>query len=351
MIDTSKPIVVLGAGVIGLSTALQLKQKGYKNVMIVAKYVPGNMCIEYTSPFAGAHWRTMAPNNNPLLKKFDTVTYNRFMELTKSSENSGIMAAPSYDYYDDAELPENADPWFQDLVQDFEILTEKDDLPHGAKIGHKYTTVLINTPVYIAWLAAKFEELGGEIVQRNVGHIDEVFNIAKNPFVINCTGLGARFLGGVSDEAVFPTRGQTIVIKAPHIKRTITHMGAQGITYVIPRSDGTVILGGTADKHDFNPFPEAKTNKIILEKTFALCPELMDKPLEIVKYNVGLRPSRIGGVRIENEIITSRNNKQKVQVTHAYGHGGFGVQSSWGSAEYIIETMEKGFPTSTFARL
>ncbi|KAL0138449.1 hypothetical protein V8B55DRAFT_1597832 [Mucor lusitanicus] len=331
------PIVVLGAGVIGLSTALQLKQKGYKKVMIIAKYVPGDMCIEYTSPFAGAHWRTMAPNNNTLLKKFDTVTYNRFMELAKSSENPGIMVLPSYDYYDDAELPENADPWFKDLVQDFEFLTEQDSLPHGAKLGHKYTTVLINTPVYIAWLATKFKELGGEIVQRNVGHIDEVFDLVRDPFVINCT--------------VFPTRGQTIVVNAPHIKRTITHMGAQGINYVIPRSDGTVILGGTANKHDFNPFPEAQTNKIILEKTLALCPELKEKPLEIVKYNVGLRPSRIGGVRIENETITSRNKKQRVQVTHAYGHGGFGVQSSWGSAEYIIETMEKGFSTSTSARL
>ncbi|KAF1800359.1 hypothetical protein V8B55DRAFT_1536843 [Mucor lusitanicus] len=351
MIDTNKPIVILGAGVIGLSTALQLKQKGYKTVMIVAKYVPGDMCIEYTSPFAGAHWRTMAPNNNALLKKFDTITYNRFMELSKSSENPGIMVLPSYDYYDDTELSENVDPWFKDLVQDFEFLTEKDNLPHGAKIGHKYNTVLINTPVYIAWLATKFKELGGEIVQRNVGHIDEVFGLARSLFVINCTGLGARFLGGVSDKAVFPTRGQTIVVKAPHINRTITHMGAQGISYVIPRSDGTVILGGTANKHDFNPFPEAHTNKIILEKTFALCPELKEKPLEIVKYNVGLRPSRIGGVRIENEIITSRNKKQRVQVTHAYGHGGFGVQSSWGFAEYIIETMEKGFSMSTSARL
>lgn len=46
-------IIVLGAGVVGLTTALVLKQKGYKRVTIVAKYVPGDMCIEYTSPFAG----------------------------------------------------------------------------------------------------------------------------------------------------------------------------------------------------------------------------------------------------------------------------------------------------------
>jgi D-amino-acid oxidase len=51
MMDTH--IVVIGAGVIGLTTALVLKQKGYTHVTIIAKYVQGDMCIEYTSPFAG----------------------------------------------------------------------------------------------------------------------------------------------------------------------------------------------------------------------------------------------------------------------------------------------------------
>lgn len=43
------------------------------------------------------------------------------MELAKCSENPGIMVVSSYDYYDDAELPENTDPWFKDLVQDVRL--------------------------------------------------------------------------------------------------------------------------------------------------------------------------------------------------------------------------------------
>ncbi|KAI8644751.1 hypothetical protein BD408DRAFT_462051 [Parasitella parasitica] len=328
MIYTENPVIVVGAGVIGLSVALQLKLKGYKKVTIVAKYIPGDLCIEYTSPYAGAHWRSMAPGSNKLLQKFDAVTYDRFMNLAHSSDNPGIMILPSYDYYDDASSPDITDPWFKDVVRDvgfihkmlrlkFEFLTEKDGLPHGAQLGHKYTTV---------------------------------FGLQEDPNVINCTGLGARYIGGVNDEAVFPTRGQTIVVKATHIKKTITHLGTQGINYVIPRSDGTVILGGTANKHDFNPFPEAQASKTILEKTLALCPELKDQPLDIVKYNVGLRPSRIGGVRIENELL-SKNKKQTIQVTHGYGHGGFGVQSSWGCAEYIVQVMQDGLTESKAARL
>jgi glycine/D-amino acid oxidase-like deaminating enzyme len=48
----SKHVVVIGAGVIGLTTALLLQKKGYQ-VTIVAKYAPGEMNIEYTSPYSG----------------------------------------------------------------------------------------------------------------------------------------------------------------------------------------------------------------------------------------------------------------------------------------------------------
>lgn len=85
--------------------------------------------------------------------------------------------------------------------------------------------------------------------------MDEIFDLIdqkniQHVALINCTGLGARFLGGVQDGALYPTRGQTVIVHAPHIKKTMTHVSSQGMTYVIPRSDGTVILGGTANKCD-----------------------------------------------------------------------------------------------------
>ena len=50
---TQIKIIVIGAGVTGITTALLLKQKGYENVKVVAKHVPGDMDIQYTSPYAG----------------------------------------------------------------------------------------------------------------------------------------------------------------------------------------------------------------------------------------------------------------------------------------------------------
>lgn len=96
---SNKAIIIIGAGVTGLSTALCLMQEGYKNVTVMAKYIPGDMSIEYTSPFAGkqqniykkkkrlvcsivistckgAHWRTMAKNDDQLLKCKSLFTFN-----------------------------------------------------------------------------------------------------------------------------------------------------------------------------------------------------------------------------------------------------------------------------------
>lgn len=50
----SQDIVVVGAGVSGLTTALLLSKDN--KVTVVAKHMPGDYDIEYTSPWAGANF-------------------------------------------------------------------------------------------------------------------------------------------------------------------------------------------------------------------------------------------------------------------------------------------------------
>lgn len=49
------------AGVIGLTCALELSKRKENTVTVVAKFMPGDYDIEYTSPFAGANVLPCAP--------------------------------------------------------------------------------------------------------------------------------------------------------------------------------------------------------------------------------------------------------------------------------------------------
>lgn len=57
---SKQEFVILGAGVLGLTTALELhgRHPGCE-ITIVAKFVPGDRSVEYCSPWAGANWCSM----------------------------------------------------------------------------------------------------------------------------------------------------------------------------------------------------------------------------------------------------------------------------------------------------
>jgi D-amino-acid oxidase len=47
--------MVLSAGVSGLTCAMQLAKRGGVDITVVAKHMPGDYDVEYTSPWAGAN--------------------------------------------------------------------------------------------------------------------------------------------------------------------------------------------------------------------------------------------------------------------------------------------------------
>jgi hypothetical protein len=88
--------------------------------------------------------------------------------------------------------------------------------------------VLINSPHYLTWLLRQFISKGGKLHRQTLNCISEVFDGIEEgerqqvDGVVNCTGLGSLHLGGVKDSSLFPTRGQTVIVKGNHIKKTVT---------------------------------------------------------------------------------------------------------------------------------
>jgi len=145
----------------------------------------------------------------------------------------------------------------------------KDKLFPRAVCGYSFDTVTIDVPVYLNYLVSRFLEKGGSITRGHIQHINQILQGGSHPFredvevrrneavsspdaVIVCVGLGARFLGGVEDHLVYPSRGQTVILRAPWVRFGKSFEGElDEWIYIIPRKSGDVIIGGTKGVDDW----------------------------------------------------------------------------------------------------
>ncbi|KIM33056.1 hypothetical protein M408DRAFT_326716 [Serendipita vermifera MAFF 305830] len=344
-------VTILGAGVIGLSTALELQKHGCK-VTIVAECMPGDeKSIRYTSPWAGAHHVTFAGKDKRQLK-MDQETFHKLWQMSGAEETQHLfLRLDQTEYYVEERTEEsilNFYPTYQDVNQE--------SLPSYAKSGSNFQTLTIDVPNYLIYLLDTFKQNGGNVVRSSVQHISQLldggFGTPDPSAVIICAGIGARSLGGLEDTAVFPIRGQTILMRTPWIKFGRTCSSKEGLwTYIIPRRSGDVIVGGTKIDNDWYPHPRPEITEDILKRGLQLCPELVPeeiraqreptiedlKPL-IIEEGCGLRPGRVGGIRLESVQMAKRDGS-KIPVVFNYGHSGQGYQSSWGSANIAADLL------------
>ncbi|CAG8599563.1 1285_t:CDS:10, partial [Dentiscutata heterogama] len=340
-LNPKKQATVIGAGISGLTTAVLLQEE--YNVTIVSRDFPGELKDGYTSPWAGANWRSQAVLDDIRQQGFDKETFIHFWNLahTRSSE-TGIMIVDGFDYWDEYFPLEWNDPWH---------LTTN-ELPTGVEFGIKYKTVTINPPKYLSYLLNRFYTMGGTTKRITLSHIQEaIFDYTD--IVINCSGLGSKTLGGVQDQDVYPASGQTVLVQLPigHVNWTFIRYGANSINrkgetfnYVIPRDNGEVILGGTYDLHNYSTISDAKVADAIITRCLSTRPDLLPKgetELKIKRHGVCLRPVRKNGIRIETEWILSEKTGKKILLCHNYGHGGYGWQSSYGASMHVIQTLKQ----------
>lgn len=108
------------------------------------------------------------------------------------------------------------------------------------------------------------------------------------------------------------------------------------LVYVMCRpAAGGTILGGQYRANDWNAEFDPNVAQRIARRACEHVPELLqgENPteLEIIQHNVGFRPTRKGGVRVECEHMAGIGN-----IVHNYGHGGTGYQASYGCAAEVI---------------
>jgi glycine/D-amino acid oxidase-like deaminating enzyme len=357
-------VVIIGAGVIGLTVAHVLTEgegSNLFNVTIVARDMPEDLSSQgFASPWAGADWSPIQRDER--LNRWEKHTFAKFWSMIPT----GLVNGVPYLIYSSSSVEdiEKATSWWREIPRDFRVLPSDYPFPADLISGVQFETFSVNPEVYLPWLKSKLESRGVRFLRRRVNSLDEACGLAgERGVVINATGLGARSLFGVEDTKVYPVRGQTILVYSPNAKECITVAPAgtseKVLTYVIPRAStpGMVILGGTMEANNWDTSINISTANHILASTKEVTPALNDPATRIHAHNVGLRPAREGGPRVEAQFIVVPSTDKLVPrlsdapadpktylIVHAYGFGSAGYQQSWGAAEEVFKLLKENSP-------
>lgn len=150
MSSTPNEIVVLGAGVAGLTTAFEARQQfPSAKITVVAKYLPGYTSpTEYVSPWAGANWHSFEKERNQYAE-YDAVSFKKFLQIAVQTPESGVKTTPMRVVYNDDEV-RNKPLWYGEVVGGIKE-APKDELPVGAVMGLDMQSFMINTVAYLTW--------------------------------------------------------------------------------------------------------------------------------------------------------------------------------------------------------
>lgn len=317
VVDGAKDVLVIGAGVIGLTTAIVLAEGG-RRVLVRTAEPPAAT----TSAAAGAIWGPWLAEPRERVLRWAGLTLDTLTDLA-GQEGTGVRLA----YGRDISAGHHQPPaWFSLLAEARPCAPS--ELPVGYSSGTRYVAPLIDMPAHLAYLAARLRSASGTIEVTAIGTLRQAAELA--PVVINCAGLGARELA--ADDTLTPIRGQHLITTNPGITEfTEADTGdSPDLIAIYPHRDH-LVLGGTAEPGRRDREPSMETAQAILARCTAIEPRLATA--EIIGHRVGLRPSR-GSIRLEAEPGTG-----PARVFHNYGHGGAGVSLAWGCADEVAATV------------
>lgn len=323
--------IVVGSGVIGLTTAIALQESGVR-VRIWSAAPPEDT----TSAVAGATWFPYRTSPADRVLRWTAASKTYFDAMSGDPGLTGVHIRESLQLWREELDPDG--PWWASAVPDLAHCAES-ELPDGFRGGYTFTQPVVTMEVYLRFLARRFADGGGTVTRRTVDSLDEP--AAEADAVIDCTGLAARELAG--DEDLVPVRGQVVRVENPGISRVIADFGhPDGEAYIIPHEDSCV-LGGTAEEGVWDTEPEPSAADGIVARCTGLDSRLAGA--RVLDRRAGLRPVRTSGVRLEAEperAAAGGGTGGGALIVHNYGHGGSGVTLSWGCAEEVTALVHSG---------
>ncbi len=343
-------LIIIGAGVSGLSAALGLLQRGHRVTLLdrgtaggESSWAGGGILSpllpwEYADPVASLAVRSMAAYAD-WVAEIEALS-GRDAEFWRC----GMLAL-------DVESPDRALAWCATHG-----MAAEQNLPPIVSLPSGFSgrnpvwlpeVAQVRNPRLVAALRAAVVRLGGTIrehcavtgVQTRGGRVNAVQTATDTlpaDKMVLATGAwsGLGLAGLAATPHIRPIRGQMLLFKLESgVLDTILYRSG---LYLIPRRDGHVLAGSTLEDAGFDKATDAATRQRLHLEAAELLPALSD--IQPVRHWAGLRPGSPDNI----PVIDRHPDFDNVFVNT--GHYRYGVTMAPASAELLVDLMEGGQP-------
>lgn len=258
----SHNVLVVGAGIIGLTTAITLHRNN-----VHADLLSKQDLLSTLSANSGAVW-------GPFLSEHDARTAPWSYETLRALEQEALIEGSAVSLVDGCGYQKESrmdDAWW---VARHPGAQESPHSIPGYEIGWDYHVPIVDMPQYLADLHGRLLRQGAEL---HHGDIRDFPYKERYDHIVMCTGLASADLFG--DDALYPVRGQLVVVDNPGLTRFFAERGdGPDLTYILPQGD-KVILGGTADS-GLDCIPEDSITTAILNRCTRIEPSLAQATIQ-----------------------------------------------------------------------
>lgn len=269
---TDRRAAVIGAGIMGLTTARLLQDRGW-TVTIYTKALPPHT----TSNIAGGQW---APTSVFEESRATAAFQAQYKEAARLSHHAfqnlvggGYGVRWIENYFLNSQRSNPRDNYYlRELPELFPSLAElqPDEHPFASPFVYRFVTMLVEPSVFLRRTMTDIREAGGRFEIREFGDRAQLLKLSE-PVIFNCTGLGAAALFGDTD--LTPVRGQLVFVPPDDRLDYLTIGGGEGTLYMFPRPDG-ILLGGTFERGASHMTPDQATTDRILREHARIAREM-----------------------------------------------------------------------------
>ena len=251
---------VIGAGIMGLTTARLLQDAGWE-VTIYSR----DSLQHSTSNVGGGQWVPTSVFRESVATSAFKQQFNQAARIAHHIYQNmvgppyGVRFAENYYLGVDAEREPYHLRELPELFGSVAMLGPNEH-PFPVEKVKRVVTMMVEPAIFLRRVRDDFHLAGGRFVKRDFRHLDDVMALTETT-VFNCTGLGARAL--FNDQELVPAKGQLVFLPPDPAVDFLTIGGGNGVSYMFPRT-GEILLGGSWRRNDWSREPDpAITERIV----------------------------------------------------------------------------------------